>query len=344
MKIAAIPQKLLSRILTIMLQLLPLEKLVDPFFRALNSRGKIFATYRKRFFGIREHSGDIPSLEYQFKKSDIGIILQGPICHRQNFTYLTIIRYLHCFPGAQIVLATWESEKLEKFRKLSFDFPRLHILELEKPSFPGPFNINYQICSTQAGLSKVQELNLEYVIKSRTDQCLYDVFALDKLRNSLETSPPSLSESRIVFLSFNSFLFRLYGPSDMFQFGKTLQLVKYWDVSFDYRENMDACLKPLSMRDYSREEICEVYICANYLRALGFKLDFTMSQNLAIFRDLFIVLDAFDVELIWNKYTYDENRWATEEFPHKNQEWNFAIWVNLDSQIEFLDGYDRFLD
>jgi hypothetical protein len=337
-------RRMLSRILIVLLQSLPLERLVDPFFRALNLRGKIYATFRKRLFEIRNYSGDLPSLEYQFKRSDIGIILQGPICHRQNFTYLTIVRYLHCFPSAQIVLATWESEKLEKFRKLSSDFPRLHILELEKPSFPGPFNINYQICSTKAGLSKVQELNLEYVIKSRTDQCLYDVFALDKLRNTLETYPSSLNESRIVFLSFNSFLFRLYGPSDMFQFGKTLQVAKYWDVSFDFREGLDDFLKPLSLRDYSREEICEVYVCANYLRSLGLKLDFSMSQNLAIFRDLFIVLDASEVDLLWNKYTYDENRWAIEEFPHKNQEWNFAIWVNLDSQMEFLSSYDHFLD
>lgn len=337
-------QKALSRVLVALLQLFPVEKLVEPFFRTLNSTGKIYATFKKRSFGTDPHLSDLPTLEYQFNRSDVGIILQGPICHRQNFTYLTILRYLNCFPSSQIVLATWKSEKLEKFKKLSSEFPRLHILELEKPHLPGPFNINFQICSTQAGLSKVRELNLEYVIKSRTDQCLYDVFALDKLRHALEVYSSNSDVSRIVFLSLNSFVFRVYGPSDMFQFGKTLQVIKYWDVPFDFRGSLNAPAEPLSLRDYSREEISEVYVCANYLRSLGLALDFSMDQNLRIFRDMFIVLDASNVDLLWNKYTYNENRWATEEFPHKNQEWNFALWVSLDRNMEFLSSYDNFLD
>jgi hypothetical protein len=323
---------------------LPLKKFTDVYFQAFNMKSENFNTYSNRTIVIKESSLTIPTLESQLKKSDIGIILQGPICHRQDFTYWTILRYLQCYPRAHVVLATWDTEKLGKIAKLDEDNPNLHVLQLEHPSFPGPSNINYQICSTKAGLAKVRELELEYAIKSRTDQCFHDVFALDKLRYTLNSFSRSGEISRIVFLSLNSFLFRVYGPSDMFQFGKTEQLVRYWDIQYDSRINWEPPQEGLSLRQYSMNEICEVYVCANYLRGLGYQLDFTMKQNLSFFRDLFILMDSTQVDLIWNKGTYMEKRFAVEEFPHKFQEWSFSLWNNLSQNSHILANYDEFLD
>jgi hypothetical protein len=217
-------------------------------------------------------------------------------------------------------------------------------LQLDKPKSAGPFNINYQISSTKAGLSKARELELQYVIKSRSDQCLYDIFALDKLRSALKFYGGKDGENRIIFLSLNSFLFRMYGPSDMFQFGKTDQIIKYWDVPFDDRDSLPQTVDQISLRDFSKSEVCEVYVCADYLRRLGFMLDFTMKQNLSIFRDLFIILDSSHVDLLWNKYTYSSDRWAVQEFPHRSQEWNFALWSNLSQNLEYISSFDSYLD
>lgn len=325
------------------IKLLPLEKILETYFRALNRKNAIYITYQKRVFSDSKTQIRSPSLESLFIKDDIGIVLQGPILYHQDFTYLTILRYLQYYPGLQIVLATWKSENIKKFTKLTLLFPNLHILQLDKPSLPGWSNINYQIISTKAGLSKIKELGLNYVIKSRTDQCLFDPFALDKLRLAYDSYRRDDDISRICFLSLNSFLFRLYGPSDMFQFGKTDQIIKYWDVPNDAREPKDPGCK-ISLRTMSKYEFGEFYMCINYLRSLGFKLDFTMKQNLTFFRDLFIILDASHVDLIWNKYTYDNNRWVAPMFPHLAQEWNFALWSGLNSNLEYLASYDSFLE
>lgn len=317
---------------------------LDRFFGALNSDMATYSTYRQRDLCLSERPIDFPSNEFQLVKSDIGIVIQGPILHHQNFTYATILRYLNFYPGVKIVLATWKDEEIQRFTLLQDEFPNLHILQLDKPEDSGPYNINYQIMSTKAGLLKIQELGIDYVIKSRTDQCLYDPFALDKLRLALEPFDETDGINRIVFLSLNSFLFRLYGPSDMFQFGRIDQILKYWSLPYDKRSNFIESKSPLSLRDYSKNEICEVYLCASYLRNLGFELDFTMKQNLTFFRDLFVVLDASSVDLLWNKYTFSEERWAVPIFPHRLQEWNFALWSNLSQSLDYLSNYDSFLE
>jgi hypothetical protein len=320
------------------------KKFLDRYFTALNSTPETYSTYKHRDFGLSRPIVNFPSQEFQLMKPDLGIVIQGPILRHQNFTYSTILRYLHFFPGAQIVLSTWKGEDIDAFLLVKEQFPNLHVLQLDEPLTSGPSNINYQILSTKAGLLKIKELGLDFVIKSRTDQCIYDPFALDKLRLCLNSYPEIDGIGRIIFLSLNSFLFRLYGPSDMFQFGKTDQVLKYWESPFDMRQKSLNPDSQISLREYSKNEICEVYLCTNYLRNLGFQLDFTMEQNLGFFRDLFIVLDASYVDLLWNKYTFSEDRWATPSFPHKFQEWNFALWSNLNKGFEYLASYDHFLE
>jgi hypothetical protein len=323
---------------------IPLEKFTEIYFQAINMRSKNFNSYNYRSIALEEASLAIPTLENQLKESDIGIVLQGPICHRQDFTYWTILRYLRCFPNTHVVLATWHDEKLGKIAKLKDEFPNLHILQLEYPMSPGISNINYQICSARAGLAKVSQLQLKYAIKSRTDQCFFDVYSLDRLRYALKSFPQANGESRIIFLSLGSFLFRLYAPSDMFQFAQTDQLLKYWSVPYDSRNISELPQESLSLRQWSMNEMCEVYVCANYLRRLGYQLDFTMEQNLSFFRDLFILIDSTHVDLIWNKYTYKENRFGVEQFPDKTLEWNFSLWSNLSQNSQFLADYDEYLD
>jgi len=323
---------------------IPLEKLLELYFEVMNASSIFFTTYKQRTLTIAQSSNDIPSLENKTERIDLGIILQGPICRSQNFTYLTILRYLHHYPKCHIILSTWKTEKLGKFEKLSEKFPNLHILQLETPENSGPSNINYQIYSTREGLLKVKELGLEYVIKSRTDQCLYDAFALDKLRDAYQRYSTPGEINRITFLALNTFMFRLYGPSDMFQFGKTDQVINYWNVPHDVRENESLQLGLTSLREYSMNELCEVYVCANYLRRLGFQLDFTLKQNLTIFRDLFIILDASYVDLLWNKYTFKDDRWAVQDFPNRSIEWNFALWNNLRENLDYISTFDDFLD
>jgi hypothetical protein len=327
------------------LSVFPLNFCLEMYFRALNKKSQnVLFTYQKRQFTSEAVSNDFPSLESQLIKSDIGIVLQGPICHSQEFTYQTIKHYLCLYPGIQIVLSTWKTENTKKIERLIEYFPNFHIVKSILPESPGPLNINLQIVSTMAGLRKIEELNLRFALKTRTDQCLFNPFALDKIRFEFDSNFNQNKTSRILFLSLNSFFFRIYGPSDMFQFGETSQIIKYWDAPLDSRISISSSESLESLREISKREWVEVYVCTHYLRKLGIDLDFTLNQNLKIFRDLFIIVDSSSLDLIWNKYSFNSDPGYVQPLPHKKFEWNSSIWRNLDKNFDSLSKLDAILD
>ena len=101
------------------------KKFLDRYFNALNSTPETYSTYKHRDLGLSRPIVNFPSQEFQLMKPDLGIVIQGPILRHQNFTYSTILRYLHFFPGAQIVLSTWKGEDIDAFLLVKEKFPNL---------------------------------------------------------------------------------------------------------------------------------------------------------------------------------------------------------------------------
>jgi hypothetical protein len=327
-----------KRLMLWFLSLIPVGRFLETYFEALRRKLKVFPTYSLREMETGGAYLDFQSSEYRSKRADIGLVMQGPIRHENDFTYYAVKRYLSHFPGMQVFLSTWDGEDLSKFNDLINNFSNFHVILNVKPAHPGTQNINYQIVSTCAGLNSIADKGLDYAIKTRTDQCFFDPYALDKLRSIFQLNGNQNTESRIVFLSQNSFLLRLYGPSDMFQFGETSQLQKYWDVPLEFRNTPVATERNsiISMREYCREEICEVYVCANYLRKIGIDLNFTLQQNFEIFRDLFIVVDSNTIDMVWDKYSYSTARWNNLKYSALNQEWTHSFWQALsDMPIDY---------
>lgn len=86
------------------------------------------------------------------------------------------------------------------------------------------------------GLEEGEKLGCEYAIKTRTDQRFYSTNLSRDLFNLLKIYPPSPNynmHSRLIALSFNSFKYRYYGISDMFLFGNTQDMLKYWNSPLD---------------------------------------------------------------------------------------------------------------
>ena len=327
-------------LISVFIRLSPSSRFLDLYFEVLRNKLNTFPTYRLRSIESPRKKIPFASSEYLTKKNDIGMVIQGPISNRKKFTYFTILRYLTDYPGLQIVLSTWEGEELDIFESLAIENRNLHILRNIKPKNPGTQNINYQIASTLAGLKAIEKMGLKFAIKTRTDQCFFDQFALDKMRGMYQSWNRISQTKRILFLSQNSFILRLYGPSDMFQFGETEQLLKYWDVPLENRKQQwDISKYPnITIRNYSKEEICEVYLCANYLRKLGIILDYTFNQNLEVFRDYFIIIDAVYIDMCWDKYSFNSDRWGQSNQSIKFHEWSHGYWLSIsNNQIVSLD-------
>ena len=71
---------------------------------------------------------------------DVSIIIQGPICRKEDFTLNSVKLYNHLFPSAKVILSTWKNEDesyIDLFRKLD-----CHILTNKYPDTSGWKNIN----------------------------------------------------------------------------------------------------------------------------------------------------------------------------------------------------------
>jgi hypothetical protein len=213
----------------------------------------------------------------------------------------------------------------------------------KKPQNPGISNINLQINSTKVGLEKLQELKIKYAVKTRTDQCMFDPFALVKLMDYYKSDE---NQSRIAVMSLGSFLFRPYGPSDFFQFGLLEVLNEFWSVKHDDRLPADDFVftEATSLREFAKNEMCEVFLATQYLRSKGEILDFTLLQSLLMYKKYFIVIDPSLVDLVWDKYTLLQNRWNQVSFPKPYQEMSEGIWMTLGTSIDSLARLDYLLD
>ena len=116
--------------------------------------------------------------------------------------------------------------------------------ELPEKNF---LNMKHQMISTNTGLKKAKELNCKYVIKTRTDQRLYETNIPEFLVNLLQSFPLDKKvngqQHRLITTSFNTFKYRLYDVNDMFLFGHIDDI--YSELTID---NVDQILEKIGIK------------------------------------------------------------------------------------------------
>ena len=315
----------------------------------INLKSKYWKTYNLRALIDYKIANEVePKWMKSAKRevAEIAIILQGPICHRKNFTTKIVRHYLATIESATIIVSTWKSEDVNVLERIKEDFgERVQIIQSEIPENPGRYNMNLQITSTVAGLRLARDLGFNFAMKSRTDQGFLDLNFFRTLLNVYNqySFNEKSKANRLVICSFNTFLFRLYGVSDMFQAGKLSELLDFWDVPLDLETSVPS-LQSISMRDYARLRSAELFVATKYFEKRGHELNFLLSQSLELIKDYFIVLDAKSLGFVWNKYTFQEERWNSQRFPHKFYEITFIDWLLFDSKLEHYISYEKLLD
>jgi hypothetical protein len=99
----------------------------------------------------------------------------------------------------------------------------------------------------------------------------------------------------------------------MFLFGDIDDMSLYWSCPLDYRSIESFEKKEKSTwRQYSIQEICEVYLCRSFvINVRGVEeASFTLNGSMRAYAENFIIVDEGAVKLFWNKYTMDENRYS----------------------------------
>jgi hypothetical protein len=135
---------------------------------------------------------------------------------------------------------------------------------------------------------------------------------------------------RILGVSRNTFKYRYYTFSDMFQFGLTDSLLSYWNIDLDSRTQVD--FRNIDLADivsFSKANLVESYLQVNYMLRCGFEPKYTLEDSLRMYSDLFIIIDESEIGLTWTKYSHNKKSWASNRLPNKFEELSASEWLYL---------------
>lgn len=245
-------------------------------------------------------------------KGQLAIIIQGLPEYRDDFTLETVRLYKAIFPGAHIIISTWDTvddEILSEYIK-----EECHIVISKSFNECGFGNVNYQICTTFNGLLKAKELGATFSLKCRSDLRIYKEFAFEYLKSLLELIPIDDHQlgtnGRIITLSAGQG--QMFYPNwlqDYLYFGYTDDLIDLFDIPYSNRHihSSGNYLKkeyhPCTAEDMCREEVPEVYITKRFLEK-HIQVKDSVEAWWQLLGRYFIILGDDDLNSFWNKYDH----------------------------------------
>lgn len=322
--------KLLSRFLKLSIQMI--EKLFST---------KIL-TYHVRPKNSNDHH--IKPLINRENKS--GILIQGPIDYSNNFTLQTIKLYRKLYPKVPIILSTWEDEKKSMIDLIkSLD---VHVVASKKPETESTQNslwknVDLQIISVKKGIKAFEEYDIEYCLKTRTDQRFYKPEMFSFFLNLIDAFPlqdDSIQNKRIISSSFATAKFRVYGLTDMMMFAEINDLKNYWNVEnystgiYKYSQNNEEYIPPIISGTLIG---AEVYLMSSYLEKIGVNLDWTLSSYWKSLGEYFLIADSSSMDMYWNKYNKEsEFKYARTYDQVSHRLMDFSDWLEAFSDHDSL--------
>ncbi len=316
---------------------------IEYIFEVLNRNNSQWHSYSIYQY---QHHVNTPTHRYSHEDQEKPLILiQGAVSRTTIFESAAIRHYLSLNPKQEITVSTWDDNYSRSLEEEFGEIGNVKFLFNVAPELPGPANINLQITNTRNGLVDAVQNGHKYVVKIRTDQCMMHPRAIQNLL-TLHRTHQAAGPSRMVINSLNTFLFRPYGASDMFYFGESKQLLKYWSAPLDLRreDQYDLNIEGVTLREIAQRQFGETYLGCSFLKAEGIEPDFTLAQSLEFMSRYFIVADISTTDMIWNKYSSRTNRWPNHSSPIPYQEMDYALWLAITSGAVNLRYLDYLLD
>jgi hypothetical protein len=280
---------------------------------------------------------DQGSLKYR-----TGIVIQGSISDNLEQIKKNLKFYNLNFPELKIVVSTWDEEvkAVEEIKNLFIG----EIILNPKPTNPGPSNINLQIMSTFSGLEKLKELGVERAIKVRSDLSHMNQKCLILLETRMELAKKLTDsyQNRIVTIAMNNFVFRLFGISDLFQYGNIQDLQTYWNIPLDSRtpKSPDYIVER-SIVESSKMKFTEVYLFTHYLERNSFKIEWNLKTSIEALLKFTIPINALELGLYWNKYSYLAQRFSLHRNNWKFEEFDLNTWLYFTLNPSKLDEISK---
>ncbi len=286
--------------------------------------GKFFSLHRRPVL-----ARDIAAKKYQQALLDkTAIVIQGPLIDKFSFTMETIKLYKRIFPELLLIVSTWkneDSELIKKIRKLK----DVELVLSKTPKVSGPAHFNYQLISSKNGIIKAKQQGADFVVKTRSDQRIYNPASVNCLYylSQFPIKSKYKQKSRLVTIDLDTFKYRPYGLSDMLIAGNTDDVLQYFSAPHDRRKKMPVSKSQL---DFAKKRICETRFSTYFLEAVGRKLKWTLQDSWEAFADHFAIADTASLDFYWPKYSlFREYRYRVYDKQYNSESLHFADWFCL---------------
>jgi hypothetical protein len=253
---------------------------------------------------------------------DLAIIIQGPVLEKDEYTLKTIKFLLDQYLGAKIILSTWPDQNTTQIDEILN--PNLFVIKNELPVNRGPNNINLQLISTVEGIKKAKDMGALFLIKTRTDQRFYSESVYDYCKSLIQAFPLDTESSknlknRLVACSFTTLKYRPYGLGDMFMFGQTDDMLKYWDLPLSNASLIEPNEKT-KVLGHAKLAFAEVYITLEFMKKINRPVQWTLEDTWHFYTEYFTLIDHEAIKLHWCKY----DSWKADRFDYE-QDHTFQI-------------------
>lgn len=280
------------------------------------------------------------------------LVLQGPIINSIDLNYLldTLTIYRKNFPRVKIIISSYFS------CQIYLDLVNVDLYDEMILSDDKELNSNFekQVFSSYNGILAGRKYNRKYVVKSRVDQRFTNPFSFSYFRMLLEKFPSNGPDykPRIIGSSYNSWLYRPLGISDMLIVGTFEDLIKYWRFDSLVSEyKLNSCIE-----NFDSTWLCEMnihfetFLAARYLAESGFV--FTkdaMDDNNRMWKDFMLIVNAQEIGHEWRKRNrlFVGNSLVKFDYHARAdslKEINFIDWISIYSeefQVGKIDGYEN---
>jgi hypothetical protein len=118
----------------------------------------------------------------------------------------------------------------------------------------------------------------------------------------------------------------------MFQFGLLDDLLNFWSSNLDIRKIEEINKMPNSnLLEESSKLHPEVYLVTEYLKDRGEIPIFELLESRKLISKYFALIESSQIDIIWNKNTFLEDRWNINVYPEQFNEISYLEWSNFDS-------------
>ena len=303
----------------------------------LNEKSDYYTTYRRR---PKSAEGVGTWTERELQTDNAAVVMQGPPYEPDDFTLETLKLYARHMPNARLILSTWRDTSpaiLDPIRRLGVD-----VVLNDKPDTPGLFNINMQLVTAAAGVRRAVEQGAEWILKTRTDQRLYQESFMSMLVSMAKTFPVASSYEqrfRIIGVGQGSLKYAPYHVTDQTLLGHAEDMLKYWDVPLKlddppahWPEDLGEVFHQVPVGELCRLGAAESRLAAGFLERLGRPLTWTLVDHWKALRDHFCFVDHGMVDLYWVKaqtYTLGVAHARELEETTNRKEVGFGEWMLL---------------